>query len=223
MLSPHVIVRYPAIRHKRRIDAGRSASPPLLEMARKARTFEESHRRTDCYGGSLANRMRYPLEVAAAHREVWPRRKALGMLITGTDWVDGRITPDEAGIFAGELSDVGFDYVCVSSGGVSPAARPAIAPGYQVPLAAAVKKASDIAVQAVGMIVDPHQAEAIVADGHADCVTLARRFLNDPRWAWHAAATLGVDAAYRPQYLRARPEHWPGAALTRHGLSRKGG
>ena len=128
------------------------------------------------YGGSLANRMRYPLEVAAAIREVWPRRKALGMRITVTDWVDGGITPDEAGIFAGKLSDIGFDYVCVSSGGISPAARPAIAPGYQVPLAAAVKKASGIAVQAVGMIVDPHQAEAIVADGHADCVALARGF-----------------------------------------------
>ena len=171
------------------------------------------NRRTDSYGGSLANRMRYPLEVAAAIREVWPRRKALGMRITGTDWVDGGITPDEAGIFAGKLRDIGFDYVCVSSGGISPTARPAIAPGYQVPLAAAVKKASGIAVQAVGMIVDPHQAEAIVADGHADCVALARGFLDDPRWAWHAAAALGADAAYPPQYLRARPEHWPGAAL----------
>jgi 2,4-dienoyl-CoA reductase-like NADH-dependent reductase (Old Yellow Enzyme family) len=79
------------------------------------------------------------------------------------------------------LSDIGFDYVCVSSGGISPAARPIIGPGYQVPLAAAVKKASGIAVQAVGMIVDPHQAEAIVADGHADCVALARGFLDDPR------------------------------------------
>jgi 2,4-dienoyl-CoA reductase-like NADH-dependent reductase (Old Yellow Enzyme family) len=175
-----------------------------------------TNRRTDSYGGSLANRMRYPLEVAAAIREVWPRRKALGMRITGTDWVDGGIVPDEAGIFAGKLRDIGFDYVCVSSGGISPAARPATAPGYQVPLAAAVKKASGIAVQAVGMIVDPHQAQAIVADGHADCVALARGFLDDPRWAWHAAALLGGDAVYPPQYLRARPEHWPGAALTRH-------
>src|SRR3954452_17738132 len=175
-----------------------------------------ANRRTDSYGGSLVNRMRCPLEVAAALREVWPRRKALGMRITGTDWVDGGITPDEAGIFAGKLRDIGFVYVCVSSGGISPAARPAIAPGYQVPLAAAVKKASGITVQAVGMIVNPHQAEAIVGEGHADCVAWARGFLNDPCWAWHAAATLGVDAAYPPQYLRARPEHWPGAALTQH-------
>jgi 2,4-dienoyl-CoA reductase-like NADH-dependent reductase (Old Yellow Enzyme family) len=174
-----------------------------------------ANRRTDSYGGSLANRMRYPLEVAAAIREVWPRRKALGLRLTGADWVDGWITPDEAGIFAGELRNIGFDYVCVSSGGISPAARPAIAPGYQVPLAATVKKASGIAVQAVGMIVEPHQAEAIVADGLADCVALARGFLDDPRWAWHAAAALGADAVYPPQYLRARPEHWPGAALVR--------
>lgn len=127
-----------------------------------------SNKRTDSYGGSLVNRMRYPLEVAAALREVWPRRKGLGMRITGSDWVEGGITPDEAGIFAGKLRDIGFDYVCVSSGGISPAARPVIAPGYQVPFAAAVKKASGMVVQAVGMIVDPHQAEAIVADGHAD-------------------------------------------------------
>src|SRR4051812_23231565 len=174
-----------------------------------------TNRRTDRYGGSLANRMRYPLEVATSVREVWPRRKALGMRITGTDWVEGGITPDKAGIFAGKLSDIGFDYVCVSSGGISPAARPGIAPGYQVPFAAAVKKASDIAVQAVGMIADPHQAEAIIAEGRADCVALARGFLDDPRWAWHAAAALGADAVYPQQYLRARPEYWPGATLTR--------
>src|SRR5204862_493909 len=85
------------------------------------------------------------------------------------------------GTFAARLRDIDFDYVCVSSGGISPAARPAIAPGYQVPLAAAVKKASGISVQAVGMIVDPRQAEAIVADGHADCVALARGFLDEGR------------------------------------------
>jgi 2,4-dienoyl-CoA reductase-like NADH-dependent reductase (Old Yellow Enzyme family) len=175
-----------------------------------------ANRRSDAYGGSLANRMRYPLEVAAAIREVWPRHKALGARITGSDWMDGGITPEEAGVFAGELRVIGFDYVCVSSGGISPQARPAVAPRYQVPFAAAVKKASGIAVQAVGMIVDQHQAEAIVADGHADCVALASGFLDDPRWVWHAAHALGADAAYPRQYLRARPEHWPGAAFARH-------
>jgi len=106
-----------------------------------------SNRRTDSYGGSLGNRMRYPLEVAAALREVWPRHKALVMRITGTDWADGGITPDEAGIFAGKLHNTGFDYVCVSYGGINPAAQSAIAPGDQVPFAAAVKKASGMVVK----------------------------------------------------------------------------
>jgi 2,4-dienoyl-CoA reductase-like NADH-dependent reductase (Old Yellow Enzyme family) len=174
-----------------------------------------ANRRTDRWGGSLENRMRFPLEVAAAVRAVWPREKALGMRITGSDWIAGGITPEEAGIFARELREIGLDYVCVSSGGISPQARPAVAPGYQVPFAAAAKKASGIAVQTVGMIVTPHQAEAIVAGGDADCVALARAFLDDPRWAWHAAEALGADAFYPPQYRRVRPAEWPGAALAR--------
>ncbi|MGH7031881.1 MAG: oxidoreductase, partial [Stellaceae bacterium] len=174
-----------------------------------------ANRRSDLYGGSLANRMRFPLEVAAAVRAVWPREKALGMRISGSDWISGGIAPDEAGIFACELREIGLDYVCVSSGWISPQARVTLAPGYQVPFAAAVKQASGIAVQAVGMIVDPHQAQAIVADGHADCVALARTFLDDPRWAWHAADALGAEIAYPPQYRRAHPDQWPGAALAR--------
>ncbi len=174
-----------------------------------------ANRREDRYGGNLANRMRFPLEVAAAIRAVWPREKALGMRITGCDWIAGGISPDEAGVLARELREIGFDYVCVSSGGISPQARVALAPGYQVPFAASVKRASGIAVQAVGMIVDPRQAEAIVADGHADCVALARAFLDDPRWAWHAADALGAEIAYAPQYRRARPDQWPGATLAR--------
>jgi 2,4-dienoyl-CoA reductase-like NADH-dependent reductase (Old Yellow Enzyme family) len=174
-----------------------------------------SNRRCDGYGGSLANRMRFPLAVAAAMRAVWPRHKALGMRITGSDWIPDGIAPDEAGIFARELREIGFDYVCVSSGGISSQARVNFAPGYQVPFAATVKKASGIAVQAVGMIVDPHQAEAIVADGHADYVAIARAFLDDPRWAWHAADALGADVACPPQYRRARPDQWPAAALAR--------
>lgn len=172
-----------------------------------------SNRRDDRYGGSLANRMRFPLEVASAVRAVWPRDKALGMRITGSDWIDGALTPDDAGVFANELHRIGFDYVCVSSGGISPQARVVVGPGYQVPFAAVVKKASDIAVQSVGMIADPHQAEAILAEGSADCVALARGFLDDPRWAWHAADTLDAEVACPPQYQRARPKLWPGAKL----------
>jgi 2,4-dienoyl-CoA reductase-like NADH-dependent reductase (Old Yellow Enzyme family) len=174
-----------------------------------------SNRRAGAYGGSLDGRMRFPLEVAAAVRAVWPREKVLGMRITGCDWVEGGITPSEAGAFACELRAIGFDYVCVSSGGISPAARPTVSPGYQVPFAAAVRKASGIAVQAVGMIVDPHQAEAIVIEGGADFVALARAFLDDPRWGWHAADALGAHLGCAPQYRRARPDQWPGAELVR--------
>ena len=173
----------------------------------------ESNRRTDGYGGSLAGRMRFPLEVASAVRAVWPRDKALGMRITGSDWIDGGWTPQDAAVLANELEAIGFDYVCVSSGGVSPKAHVHVAPGYQVPFAEAVKKASKIAVQAVGMIAAPHQAEAIVAEGRADAVALARGFLDDPRWAWHAADALGAEVACPPQYVRSRPKLWPGAAL----------
>lgn len=173
-----------------------------------------SNRRDDRYGGSLANRMRFPLDVAAAVRAAWPRGKALGMRITGSDWIEGALTPDDAAQFAAALAEIGLDYVCVSSGGIAPHARIAVGPGYQVPFAAAVKRAAPgIAVRAVGMIADPHQAEAIVADGQADWVALARGFLDDPHWAWHAADVIGAEVPCPPQYQRARPKLWPGAAL----------
>ena len=172
-----------------------------------------ANRRTDAYGGSFENRLRFPLEVAAAVRAVWPRDKALGMRITGSDWIDGGLTPAEAVLFAAELKESGLDYVCVSSGGISSQARVAVAPGYQVPFAEAVKRDGKIAVQAVGMIADPYQAEAIVANGRADWVAIGRAFLDNPRWSWHAADTLGAEIATPPQYHRSRPALWPGAAL----------
>jgi 2,4-dienoyl-CoA reductase-like NADH-dependent reductase (Old Yellow Enzyme family) len=172
-----------------------------------------ANRREDEHGGSLAGRMRFPLEVAAAVRAVWPRERALGMRITGQDWIEGGLTVADAIVFAGELERLGFDYVCVSSGGVSPAARIAVGPGYQVPFAAAVKERVGIPVQAVGMIVAPQQAEAIVTQGKADWLALARAFLDDPRWGWHAADALGGDVKAPPQYERARPKLWPGAML----------
>jgi 2,4-dienoyl-CoA reductase-like NADH-dependent reductase (Old Yellow Enzyme family) len=104
----------------------------------------------------------------------------------------------EATLFAAALKDAGLDYVCVSSGGISPQARVEIGRGYQVPFAEAVRRDGRITVQAVGMIADPHQAEAIIADGRADCVALARAFLDDPRWSWHAADALGAEIACPP-------------------------
>jgi 2,4-dienoyl-CoA reductase-like NADH-dependent reductase (Old Yellow Enzyme family) len=185
-----------------------------------------ANRRIDAYGGSLANRIRYPLEVAAVTREAWPHRKPLGMRITGCDWVDGGITTDEAGIFASELRAIGFDYVCVSSGGISPQARPSVAPGYQVPLAATVKKASGIAVQAVGMIVNPHQAEAIIAGDQADFVALARGFLDDPRWglarscgAWRRCR---LPAAVSSRASRTLAGHRAGTPPTARAIKQRG-
>ena len=174
-----------------------------------------SNRRADRYGGSRENRMRFPLEVARALREAWPRERALGARITGADWIEGGVTPEDAIAYARELKAIGFDYVCVSSGGLSPAARIKVEPGYQVPFAEKVKKAVPIAVRAVGMIADPEQAEAIVASGKADMVALARAFLDDPRWVWHAAERLGAKVEYPPQYARSHPELWPGAKLAR--------
>jgi NADPH2 dehydrogenase len=179
-----------------------------------------SNHRTDRYGGSLDNRMLFPLEVTRAVRAVWPRNKALGMRMTGADWIDGGLATADAVVFAAALKDAGLDYVCVSSGGVSSQARPIVVPGYQVPFAQAVKRDGKIAVQAVGMIADPHQADAIIADRQADWVALGRAFLDNPRWAWHAADALGAEIACPPQYLRGRPNVWPGAALAHPNLAK---
>jgi 2,4-dienoyl-CoA reductase-like NADH-dependent reductase (Old Yellow Enzyme family) len=174
-----------------------------------------SNHRQDQYGGSLENRLRFPLEVAKAVREVWPRDKALGARITGSDWVEGGVTPEEASVFARELHKIGYDFVDVTSGALVPYARiPGREPGYQVPFAAAVKKAvPEIAVMAVGMIVEPAQAEAIVTSGQADMVALARALLDDPRWPHHAAVALDGPEALPVQYERAAVQTWPGYPL----------
>jgi 2,4-dienoyl-CoA reductase-like NADH-dependent reductase (Old Yellow Enzyme family) len=167
--------------------------------------------RSDAYGGSRTNRQRFPLEVAQDLRRAWPR--ALGARISGSDWMAGGVEIEDAIAFAGELKALGFDYVCVSSGGIVPNAPIKIGPGYQVPLAAQVRAAVGIATRAVGLIVEAKQAERIVESGAADLVALARSFIDDPRWVWHAAETLGAKVTYPPQYRRAEPKLWPGAAL----------
>ncbi|KAB2910872.1 MAG: NADH:flavin oxidoreductase/NADH oxidase [Hyphomicrobiaceae bacterium] len=179
-----------------------------------------SNTRTDAYGGALENRMRFPLEVARAVRGAVPRTIILGARITGSDWVDGGITPDETVQCAAALKAEGFDYACVTSGGLIPSARIPVGPNYQVPFAARVKAETGITTRAVGMIVEPAQAEAIVSSGRADFVALARAFLDDPHWTWHAAERLGARIAYPPQYARVAPAAWPGAAMVRPGLAR---
>jgi 2,4-dienoyl-CoA reductase-like NADH-dependent reductase (Old Yellow Enzyme family) len=176
-----------------------------------------SNRRDDQYGGSLENRLRFPLEVAAAVREAWPKDKALGARITGSDWEEGGVTPEEAAVFARELAALGYDFVDVTSGGLTPKAKiPGAEPGYQVPFARIVKQQAPIKVMSVGMIVAPEQAEAVIASGDADLVALARAVLDDPRWGVHAAAALGARPPVAPQYARAAPAVWPGYPLA-HG------
>lgn len=170
-----------------------------------------SNRRTDAYGGSLAARMRFPLEVAEAVRAVWPKDRPLGIRITGSDWLEGGLDTAEAVAFARELKRIGLDFVCVSSGAISPDAKIAIGPGYQVPFAEAVKREAGIVTRAVGLIGTPKQAEAIVAEGKADLVALARGFLDHPHWAWMAARKLGAELPMPPQYQRAGLRNWPAA------------
>ncbi len=174
-----------------------------------------SNKRSDAYGGSAENRMRLPLEVMQAVRAVVPRTIALGARITGSDWADGGLTVDDAVAFAKALEKIGADYVCVSSGGNVATAKIPLAPGYQVPFAAKVKAATGIATRAVGLIATPEQADAIIAEGQADFVALARAFLDDARWVWHAAERLGAEISYPPQYARVSRAIWPGAALVR--------
>jgi 2,4-dienoyl-CoA reductase-like NADH-dependent reductase (Old Yellow Enzyme family) len=171
-----------------------------------------SNQRRDAYG---KDRMKFPLQAARAVREVWPRERALGARISGSDWMDGGLGPDHAVAYARELERVGFDYVCVSSGSLVGRAQIPVAPGYQVPFAEKVKRETKLKTRTVGMIADPAHAESIVAEGKADMVAMARAFLDNPRWVWHAAERYGVKVDYPPQYARARYDAWPGSKLAR--------
>lgn len=164
-----------------------------------------ANRRTDRYGGSLENRMRFPLEVFEAVRAAAPADKPVGVRVSATDWVDGGWDIDQTIVFANELKARGVDWIDVSSGGVSPLQKIALGAGYQVPFAAAVKKATGLPTMAVGLITEAQQAEDILASGKADMIALARGLLYDPRWAWHAAAQLGGTVSAPPQYWRSQP------------------
>jgi 2,4-dienoyl-CoA reductase-like NADH-dependent reductase (Old Yellow Enzyme family) len=174
-----------------------------------------SNRRDDAYGGSLANRMRFPLELVEAVRGAWPADKPLGMRVSATDWVEGGWTVEDTVAFARELKGLGCDVVDVSSGGIDPRQQIPLGPGYQVHLAERVRREAGVPTWAVGMITEPHQAEAIVAGGRADMVALARAMMYDPRWAWHAATALGVEIPYPAMYARCHPSNWPAHPLRR--------
>jgi 2,4-dienoyl-CoA reductase-like NADH-dependent reductase (Old Yellow Enzyme family) len=164
-----------------------------------------SNRRTDQYGGSLQNRIRFPLDVFEAVRAAFPQGKPVGIRVSSTDWVEGGWDIHQTIEFARELQKRNVDWIDVSSGGVSPLQKIPLGPGYQVPLAQAVKEATGVATMAVGLITEAKQAEEIVASGKADMVALARAMLYDPRWGWHAAAELGGHVDAPPQYWRSQP------------------
>jgi NADPH2 dehydrogenase len=164
-----------------------------------------SNKRTDQYGGSLQNRMRYPLEVFDAVRAAFPDTKPIGVKVSATDWVEGGWDVVQTIEYARELKKRGVDWIDVSSGGVSPLQKIPLGPGYQVPLAQAIKEATGATTMAVGLITEAKQAEDIVASGKADMVALARGMLYDPRWGWHAAAELGGQVEAPPQYWRSQP------------------
>ncbi|MBV9527708.1 NADH:flavin oxidoreductase/NADH oxidase [Sphingomonas sp.] len=164
-----------------------------------------SNRRTDEFGGSLENRMRFPLEVFDAVRAVFPADKPVTMRLSATDWVEGGWDVAQTIAFARELEARGCAAIHVSSGGLDHRQAIPVGPNYQVPLARAVKQAVGIPVVAVGLITGFEQAEAIIGTGDADVVALARGMLYDPRWPWHAAAELGGQVKAPPQYLRSQP------------------
>lgn len=164
-----------------------------------------SNRRTDRYGGSFENRVRLPLEVVAAVREVWPEHLPLLVRISATDWVEGGWTPEESVEFSRLLRENGVDLVDCSSGGLIPGVQVPIGPGYQVPFAERIRREAGVATAAVGLITEPEQADRIVREGRADMVLLAREMLRQPRWPLLAAHRLGVDVAWPVQYERARP------------------
>ena len=168
-----------------------------------------SNQRTDEYGGSIENRIRFPLEVFAAVRKAWPQEKPLGIRVSATDWVDGGWTPEETVVLAGELNRLGCDFVDVTSGGLDPRQKIPLAPGYQVPFGAKVRKETGITTMSVGLISGARQAEDIIASGQADFVVLARGMMYDPRWAWHAAEELGAETAYAPKMMACHPKLRP--------------
>jgi len=165
-----------------------------------------ANQRTDEYGGSSANRMRFPLEIFAAIREVY--KGVLGIRLSASDWVADGWTPEETVVLSNALKAYDVSYIHVSSGGVSSAQKIAIKPGYQVDFAKKIKEETGLPTIAVGLITDPTQAQEILERGEADLVALARAFLYKPRWVWEAAAVLGGQVEAAPQYWRCLPrEH----------------
>ncbi|QWD89863.1 NADH:flavin oxidoreductase/NADH oxidase [Polynucleobacter sp. MWH-Braz-FAM2G] len=162
-----------------------------------------ANQRTDEYGGSFENRIRFPLELFAAVRAAY--QGVLGIRISASDWIEGGWTPQETADFAKRLKPLGCNFVHISSGGISPKQKIAIGPNYQVPFARIVKDESGLPTMTVGLITEPQQAEDILQAGDADLIALARAFLYKPRWAWEAAAELNGIVSANERYWRCLP------------------
>jgi len=167
-----------------------------------------ANQRSDDYGGSLENRMRYPLEVFAAVRSAVPASMAVGMRISASDWVEGGWDVEQSVRFSQELEKLGCHFMHVSSGGISPAQKIPVAPGYQIEFAERIKRETAMPTIGVGLITEAGQAERILEKGQADMVALARAMLFDPRWPWHAAAALGAQVTAPKQYWRSQPREY---------------
>jgi 2,4-dienoyl-CoA reductase-like NADH-dependent reductase (Old Yellow Enzyme family) len=164
-----------------------------------------SNRRDDEYGGSLENRMRFPLEIFETVRDAFAHDRPVSVRVSATDWVEGGWSIQETIAFVKALEARGCAAINVSSGGLIPSAQIPVGPGYQLFLARAVKQATTLPVVAVGLISDFEQAESILRSGDADLIALARAMLYDPRWPWHAAAHFGAQIRAPKQYLRSQP------------------
>jgi len=166
-----------------------------------------TNQRTDDYGGSLDNRMRLTLRVFDAVKAAVAEHIVVGIRISATDWVEGGWDIGQSIALARALDDRGCDYIHVSSGGLDPARQrlPRLVPGYQLPLAKAIKEQVRMPVIGVGLITSPIEAEAAIASGQADLVALGRGMLFNPRWPWHAAAELGATVRAPWQYRQCAP------------------
>ena len=169
-----------------------------------------TNRRSDEYGGSLENRMRFVLEVFAAIRARWPEGKPIGARVSATDYVEGEgFTVDEAVELARRLKALGVDYVDVSGGGLDPRQKPPFAPAYQAAMAEKVRRETGVTTSTVGLIDDAALANDLIAQGKTDMVKIGRGALYDPRWAWHAATALGAETQYPGKYFAAQPKFRP--------------
>jgi 2,4-dienoyl-CoA reductase-like NADH-dependent reductase (Old Yellow Enzyme family) len=167
-----------------------------------------SNHRSDGYGGSVENRIKYPLEVFKAVRAAVPATMAVGMRISASDWVEGGWDIEQSVVFAQALDKLGCDFIHVSSGGLSADQKIALGPNYQIDFAERIKRETSMPTIGVGLITEPGQAERIIETGQADMVALARGMLFDPRWPWHAAAQLGDKVSAPHQYLRSQPREF---------------